>query len=440
MEASLRYELRRDLENKKGEQPLTLLIHLSSQRRKVATGIRLIPELWSHENQQILNLTTKLKTLLQKKYGDNLPKKQTLIQYQDDLIDLKNKVRKIEEGYRSKGIAYSVEMLIEKIKETKEIKIKKEDSTNLVYDFIDRYIQEHELTRVKGSLVVYKSLKNHLKNYEVKTRNKIRFENIDYTFMQSFQNFLIGWEKVHETTGTVNTLNNITIAKQLSTLKTFLGYAKRLGIKVNDGYKDFAIKRDKLEVIALTQDELDQLFTFNLSSNKRLRQVRDVFCFSCVTGLRFSDLQQLKREHIKEIEIRLTVKKTKEHLIVPLNSYSKVILHKYKELVSPLPVISNQKFNKYVKELCKLVGIDDPIEIIRYKGAIKHATIYKKHEIISAHTGRKTFATLSLEKGIPAETVMKITGHSDYKSFQRYVKVTEERKRNEMQKAWGAPI
>ena len=109
-------------------------------------------------------------------------------------------------------------------------------------------------------------------------------------------------------------------------------------------------------------------------------------------------------------------------------------------MATPLPMISNQKFNKYLKELCKLAEINDPIEIIRYKGATKQSTIYPKYEVISAHTGRKTFATLSLEKGIPAETVMKITGHADYKSFQRYVKVTEERKRNEMQRAWGAPV
>ena len=440
MEASLRYELRRDLENKRGEQPLTLLIHLASQRRKIATGINLVPELWSVETQQILNLTTKLKTQLQKKYGDHLPNKHSLIQYQEDLIELKNKVRKIEEDFRSKGIAYSVEMLVEQIKASKQQKIKKEDPSNLVYDFIDQYINEHELTRVKGSLVVYKSLKKHLKNYQTKTRTKIRFNKIDYNFMQAFQNFLIGWEEVNEKTGFVKTLNNITIAKQLSTLKTFLGYARRQGIKVNEGYKDFSIKKDKLEVIALTQNELDLLFNYNLSLNKRLDQVRDVFCFSCATGFRFSDLQQLRREHIKEMEIRLTIKKTKEPAIVPLNKYSKAILQKYEGMATPLPMISNQKFNKYLKELCKLAEINDPIEIIRYKGATKQSTIYPKYEVISAHTGRKTFATLSLEKGIPAETVMKITGHADYKSFQRYVKVTEERKRNEMQRAWGAPV
>ncbi|MEX2568542.1 MAG: hypothetical protein WD431_21550 [Cyclobacteriaceae bacterium] len=89
-------------------------------------------------------------------------------------------------------------------------------------------------------------------------------------------------------------MNNITIAKQLSILKTFLGYARRQGIKVNDGYNHFSIKKDKLEVNALTHDELDLLFNFNLSSNERLDQVRDLFFYSCVTGFRFSDLQQMR--------------------------------------------------------------------------------------------------------------------------------------------------
>ncbi|MEX2568541.1 MAG: hypothetical protein WD431_21545 [Cyclobacteriaceae bacterium] len=113
---------------------------------------------------------------------------------------------------------------------------------------------------------------------------------------------------------------------------------------------------------------------------------------------------------------------------------------KYKELTNPIPMISNQKFIKYVKELCSWPKSTMLLKSSGTKELPKQSTMYRKHEIISALTGKKTFATLSLEKGIPAETVMKITGHADYKSFQCYVKVTEERKRNEMQKAWGAPV
>lgn len=440
MEATLRFELRLDTVNKKGEHPLILIIRISGQRKKVSTGITLFPELWEGDTQQVVSLTNKAKSQLVRKYGENLPSKSQLIKFQDHISALISEIRSMEARFMFERTPYSADMIVENIKELKKRATKKEDASNIVYDFIDQYIEEHKHIREKGSLTVYKSLKKHLTNYQNHTRSKVRFDSIDYNFLQSFQNFLVGWEEVNEKTKRVSTLNNTTISKQLRTLKTFLSYAKKKGIKVNPGHKDFSIKEYQMEVIALTQAELDLLLGLELDSNKRLDQVRDVFCFSCVTGFRYSDLEQLHRDHIKNEEIRLTVKKTKKPLIVPLNRYSKAILEKYKDLATPLPMISNQKFNKYVKELCKLAEINDPIEIIRYKGATKTIHRYQKYEVVSAHTGRKTFATLSLEKGIPAETVMKITGHSHYKSFQRYIKITEERKRNEMQRAWGAPV
>jgi integrase len=189
-----------------------------------------------------------------------------------------------------------------------------------------------------------------------------------------------------------------------------------------------------------------------LSKIKKYEQVRDAFCFACTTGLRYSDLAQLKREHIKEDEIILTVKKTKERLSIPLTPYSRAILDKYRMLRKPLPIISNQKMNYYLKGwdeknksgkvikkhkgICELAGINEPVEIVRYRGAKREANIYPKYELVGVHTGRKTFATLSLEKGMSAEEVMSITGHKDYKSFKRYVKITEQRKKVVMLKAW----
>jgi len=436
MEATVKFILRHDLENKKGEQPLMIVVHLGGKRKLMSSGIKLLPDLWSADKQEIVDMTAKQKTQLEKKFGSAVPPKSYLLQYQDELLQIRNKIRQIEESFRAKQVPYDLDMLMTRIKESKKTVIKKSEPSYSVYDFIDLYIKENELTRVKGSMIVYKSLKRHLKNYQDEIRENVKFENMDYAFMQGFQNFLINHKIVHRTTGTVSTLNNITIAKQLSTLKTFLGYARRKGFKIADGYKDFTIKKEKLEVIALNRSEFDSLYDLDLSSSSRLQQVRDVFLFSCVTGYRFSDLCQLKREHIKEDEIRMTITKTKEPSVVPLTRISREILKKYEERVSPLPMISNQKFNEYIKELCELAQINDPVEIIRYRGAVREAIIYPKHELISAHTGRKTFVTLSLSKGIPAEVVMKITGHSDYKSFKRYVDVDEDRKRSAMSLAW----
>jgi integrase len=149
------------------------------------------------------------------------------------------------------------------------------------------------------------------------------------------------------------------------------------------------IKQDTLEVIALTNEEFENLYNYDFSNNKRLAQIRDVFCFACTTGLRYSDLFQLKREHIKNGEIRLTVKKTRELLTILLNSYSKSILPKYEGMLKPLPVISNQNLNYGVKDVCKLAGINEQVEIVRFRGTKREAITYPKYELIGVHTGRK---------------------------------------------------
>jgi integrase len=186
----------------------------------------------------------------------------------------------------------------------------------------------------------------------------------------------------------------------------------------------------------LNDEEFERLFDFDFSNMKKYERVRDVFCFSCVSGLRYSDLLQLKQEHITENEVNLRVQKTKQLLNIPLNKYSKSILSRYKGELKPLPVISNQKMNKYIKEICQLAEINTPIEIVRYKGAVKIPTTYPKYELMSVHVGRKTFATLSLLKGMNYEVAMSITGHKDYKSFSRYVRVAQKEKQFAMSKAW----
>jgi integrase len=147
----------------------------------------------------------------------------------------------------------------------------------------------------------------------------------------------------------------------------------------------------------------------------------------------------LRWENVKGHELRITVTKTKEQLTIPLIGYAVDILEKYKESAKPLPIISSQNFNIYIKELCKLAGINESIQVVRFNGVKRSVEIFPKYDLISAHVGRKTFCTLSLERGMSAEQVMKISGHSDYRSFQRYVNVTEQIKRDAMYKAWGTP-
>ena len=143
------------------------------------------------------------------------------------------------------------------------------------------------------------------------------FDTIDKQFFESFQKHLIN----------KGNLNDTTIRKQLSTLKTFLYKAKSLpGIVVSDKFKDFKIgKGTALPVIALTEAEFETLFNVNLKSNNpKLSNVRDILALSCATGLRMSDLEQLEWGHIKENEniIEIRTIKTNQLLRIPLNFHS----------------------------------------------------------------------------------------------------------------------
>lgn len=452
--------LRTDKRNTKGEQPVILTISVSNQLRKLSTGVSVHPTLWDPEEKKVfyLNLRDAKKAFkeylksnpmiklpedaiksLNDTFLNNLPLVNDVKRLNDAIQEVKKAVEDIAQRFEFDGIAYSSEMIVKAYKDSSKPKVRKEAPNDYFFDFLEKYIQENEPIRAKGSLQVYKSLRTHLTNYQKAKRVKIRFDKMDVAFMRSFQSFLIQWSEINPNTQRIKSLNNVTIAKQLSSIKTVLTYAKREGIEVKGNYKDFSIKKQKLEVVALTEREFQSLYNLDLSKNERLDKVRDIFCFSCVTGLRHSDIKQLQHDHVSKTEIQITVTKTKEPLRIPLNKYSIEILNKYKTNPKPLPVMSQQRLNEYLKELCKKAEINDPIEIVRYQGADRVSTMHPKYELISIHNGRKTFATLSLEKGMNAETVMKLGGWSDYKSFSRYVNITENVKRKAMANAWGAP-
>ena len=443
---TIRLVLRTDKPNKENLFPIELIYQIKGERKSLRTKEKLLACSWNDKQQRAVYLNKGMaKDIMPAVPYNTFPSAKEIDAVNTRLSSLKNDISEIETRLHLNKIPYTTEMVINELKYSVNHVTKSQTPSNEVLNFIDTYIEDHKATREPGSLSVYKSLKTHLQNFQKDKKVKITFDSIGHKFFQDFQNYLITPHKVlipskvpgKEPKSKTVALNNTTVAKQLSTIKTFLNYAKIQGLTINPQYKDFKIKKENLEVIALTNDEFELLYNMDLSNSKKLTEVRDVFCFACATGLRFSDLQALKREHIKKDEIRLTVKKTKEMLSIPLTPYSQSILDRYDAVHKPLPVISNQKTNDYIKELCKLAGINESIEIVRFRGAKRETTVYPKYELISVHTGRKTFCTLSLEKGMSAEEVMQISGHRDYKSFKRYVKITEQRTKVVMSKAWG---
>lgn len=429
--ATIRLWLRTDKMDKTGFAPVHLIYQIQGQRKYHNTGIKLRPENWDTSLQQAVHLDRKTaKQLLPLIDYDLMPSAKEIDNLNADLIGIKKEFGDQENDFKRKKVVFTADMVVGALKEQRQPVTKKDIKTSVV-DFIEQYAKDASTTKKKGSLSVYNTSAKHLKEFEDQAKKQVTFETIDIPLLKQFQKFLVD----------IKVMNNTTVAKQLGTLKTMLNFARiEYKIKVNQDYRDFKISRKDAdhEVIVLTNDELQSIINLDLSDSKRLDRVRDIFVFACTTGLRFSDLEDLKREHIREGSIKKTAVKTGQKLDVPITGISEGILAKYKEQHSPLPMISSQRLNDYIKEVGELAEITTLIEKVREYGTKSKAETFKKYELMSIHMGRRTFATLLLEKGMASQDVMAITGHTTYASFKRYVNVNSEHKQAVMAKAWGA--
>ncbi|KAA6308008.1 Tyrosine recombinase XerC, partial [termite gut metagenome] len=137
----------------------------------------------------------------------------------------------------------------------------------------------------------------------------------------------------------------------------------------------------------------------------------------------------LRRSDVKAGHIEITTVKTADSLLIELNNHSRSILDKYKDVPfhrdKALPVITNQRMNTYLKELGELCGIDEPVRETYYKGNERIDIVTPKYALLGSHVGRRTFICNALSLGIPAQVVMKWTGHSDYTAMKPYIDIAD---------------
>ncbi|KAA6328690.1 hypothetical protein EZS27_022437, partial [termite gut metagenome] len=119
-------------------------------------------------------------------------------------------------------------------------------------------------------------------------------------------------------------------------------------------------------------------------------------------------------------------------------NHSRSILEKYKDVPferdKALPVVTNQRMNAYLKELGELAGIDEPVGETYYKGNERIDVVTPKYALLGSHAGRRTFICNALSLGIPAQAVMKWTGHSDYTAMKPYIDIADDIKAGAMDK------
>ena len=235
-------------------------------------------------------------------------------------------------------------------------------------------------------------------------------------------------------------LNNTTIKKKIEYLTWFLRWARDVGYPVNPAFKAFkpTLKQTQNKVIYLTKEELAQIRDLDLSAAPRLEPIRDIFLFCCLTSLRHSDADNLRKTDVKGDHIEVTTIKTGDSVSIKLNKTAQAILEKYKDIPltgnRALPSYTNQAMNRSIKDLCQLAGINELIRITTYKGNVRKDEVHPKWELVGTHTGRRTFIVHALSMGISPSVVMKWTGHSDYKAMKPYNDIVDSAKDEAMAK------
>ena len=401
--------------------PIRMRVNFASKRIEFTTGYRIDATKWDADKQRVKN-------------GCSNKLKQSASEINASLLEYYTEIQSIFKRFEVEDVMPTPEQIKEAFNAlhkpvSEGPKPKKEALPCDFFQVFDDFVEDcgRQNNWMDSTFEKFAAVKNHLTNF----REGLTFEFFDERGLNDYVGYLRD----------VKEMRNTTIGKQLSFLKWFLRWAFKKGVHQNNAYDSYKpkLKSTQKKIIFLTWDELNRLREFKIPFNKQaLERVRDVFLFQCFTGLRYSDVFNLRRSDIKGDHIEVTTVKTSDSLIIELNNHSKAILDKYKDVPfendKVLPVITNQKMNDYLKELAEMAGIDEPVRQTYYKGNERIDDVTPKYALLGTHAGRRTFICNALALGIPPQVVMKWTGHSDYKAMKPYIDIADDIKANAMSK------
>ncbi|KAA9038451.1 site-specific integrase [Ginsengibacter hankyongi] len=381
-----------------------LFFRFNNQRLKYSTGEKIHPKFWNKEKQRA-------------KETKSFPT------YASLNVTLDNLTTNVKETYRELVNANKTPTPY-KLKDALDMSLFKEDyaQKTTFLKFISELIKQPNLN--ENTLKQWKQTFRKLQEYKSYTKKEVDFDTIDMNFYNGFINFL-----------TKENYTKNSIGGFIKNVKIFMNKAVERNLTKNLEYRNkrFKMLEEQVDKIYLSQKELLNIYEMKLTGiYQRLDKVRDLFIVACYTGLRFSDLIQVRAENIINdgTQIKIRTEKTSELVIIPLHKFVKNIIKKYK---GHLPsVITNQKMNQYLKEIGELAEINETIKIAITRGGKTENDLFKKWELITTHTARRSFATNAFLMDVPTISIMKITGHRTEKSFMKYIRISQEENANKL--------
>ena len=388
------FYLRSNYVNKEGKNPVMLRIYLNNERLSIgSTGISVLKSLWDIDKERLKGRTTEV--LRMNLQLDNIS------------TGLLNIFRRLE---------FSDDLCLERIKE--EFLGKKGD----IDTFMALFEKHNEDFRKQVGVSVsattlrkYELCKRHFAEFlkQKYGRTDIKLCELNYTVIHDFDLYL----------QTVAGQCRNTATKTMKIFKTITILGRKLGVLHHDPFANYHFHLELVDRGFLTDEEILKIVNKKLTI-PRLSLVRDIFIFSCFTGLSYIDVANLTPEHLVNMDDKQWImtkrQKTNVESNILLLDIPKQIIAKYNNKTyregKLFPVLSNQKMNAYLKEIADICGI------------VKNLTF---------HMARHTFATMSLSKGVPMESVSKMLGHTNIKTTQIYARITNKKIEHDMEQLAG---
>ncbi|MDN3689650.1 site-specific integrase [Cyclobacterium jeungdonense] len=413
--------------SREGETPVILFISYNGWRLKYATGKIIHPKFWNENDQ----LTRQVKEFPTAKIFNNR------------LKYIKGEAEKIlGELENTLGHPPSMKELKENLDRVLKL-VPEEDPESPDYkpsflNLFDRFIKEaesgarltasgkkYDLRTIQKYKTTYKKLQSFGRKYN------LSFESIDHNFYSKF---------VQEMNKKGYRINSV--GKHIMVIKTFMSYATENGYNTNLFFKSKKFKAYNVTgfSVYLNESELQAIYEKDLSKTPHLDRVRDLFLVGAWTGLRFSDFTSIKPGNIKKGFLHIKTAKTGENVVIPIHHTIKAIMakHQGKYPNNLPPAISNQKMNKYLKDIAQEIDcLQTDVEAEYIQGGMKVTETKKKWELVTTHTARRSFATNVYKSGFPAISLMKITGHRTETAFLKYIKVTPEDVASKLMEHWN---
>lgn len=394
-----------------------LIYYLKNEGKnfKYSTGQKVLPDDWNFDDRM---------PKAKRGAGGVISKhiSSVLSKYSDHLDEMIKKCERDNKPLRKELLKNSFD---QKFKHTVKI-IEDNGVVSAVQDFIDA--KNKSKGQSKSWNQKYSNLKKKLECFEEHKRRKIIFDDINQDWLDEYCGYL----------RTINRKpfkphNDNTLHRNINFLFTFLIWSEEKYHKIKLNKIKNEVKKYQPDDVFLTSDEVKRIEEIELP-RESLNRARDLFLIGVYSGQRFSDYSVFEKADVMGDMIIKKAEKTESESFIPLHSKLKSLLDKYDW---NLPSITSQKFNPHIQEICKIAEINEEIKETIYRGAKKEIVYNSKAKMVSSHTARRTFITLSSERGMPDHIIMKITGIKDPKTLLKYKKTSQQSVIDSMNKYWS---